>query len=268
MSLVDNLKAAQTGDASASGADPQQGQTVDQVMNTGLPGHEAKAEAAPEQAQAEAQAEVPKETFKVGTETFASIEDVMNHAQRLDREKIERDAYDLGKQDAQPVSAEAQVDADAEFRKQMADLLFENPAEAIKQIEDRAVSKATSTIKEETASQRTKEKTWSGFYDSNKDLTEHKDLVDFILEKNWDTLGSMQGDKALQKLADLTRERMQSVVKSLRPEEVLPSGSAQVTATSNEALAQKAPERQKLDFSQQVRMLNKSRKQFKELSDD
>ena len=67
----------------------------------------------------------------------------------------------------------------------------------------------------------------------------------------------MQPEKALQKLADMTRERLTNIVKSMRPEEVLPSGGAQVTSTSGEVVAPVEAPKQKLDFTQQVRKLNK-----------
>jgi hypothetical protein len=231
-------------------------------MNAGLPGHE-KAEAATTQV-SEGQAPSteqpgeasPKQQFLIGDQKFDSIEQAMNYAQGLEREKLERDAYELGKQEAQP-KAEPEANPDAEFYKKISDLMFENPGEAIRMIEERAVQKAESTITQKSEAQRTQEQTWNKFYDGNKDLVAHKDIVDFILERNWDTLGPMQPERALQKLAELTRTKINEVVKSVRPEEVLPEGNTNVTQATGEPVTVKVPEKQKLDFAQQVRKLNK-----------
>lgn len=273
MSLADNLKTAQAerGQTTPPPApvatlkpgelSPQHGQTVAEVMNSGLPGHETAEVAAP--APETPTAAPAQEKIKIGTETFENIADAMNYAQQLATDKVERDAYEQGKQDAQPQTTEPQLNADDEFYKQMSELMFENPAEAVKQIEVRAVEKATSTIKADTAQTRSTEKTWNKFYDDHKDLTVHRDMVDFVLEKNWSTLGPMQPEKALQKLADLTRGRIQEIVQAARPEEVLPAGSTQVTTTSGEPVAQVVQQKQKLDFTQQIRKLN--RREMKDL---
>ena len=231
--------------------------SVTDVMSKGLPGHESIKEVASPEVAPNAEGQVPEQVFKIGNESFSSIEDAMNHAQKLDREKLERDAYELGKQDSVPKVEEVKTDPDAEFYKQMGDLMFENPTEAIKMIETRAVEKATSTIKQSTETQTAKDQAWSKFYEDNKDLVTHKKYVDFYLNENWGTLGPMQPDKALQKLAEITKEGLNDIVKSMRPEEVLSSEGAQVTSTSGEPVTQVAVQKQKLDFTQQIRKLNK-----------
>jgi len=281
MSRADNLAAVQTNRGQAPQAEavpvvptvpavapapetlsPQHGQTIEQVMNSGLPGQQAEVPAA----EATPAPEAAKEVFKIGTESFDSVSEALEYAQKLDREKLERDAYELGKEEATPKSTEAKVDPDAEFDQRMADLMFENPAEAIKQIRAKAVQDAESTVTKKSEAQQTQEKTWNKFYSDNKDLTPHKDIVDFILQKNWNTLKVMPGDKALQKLSELTKTRIGEIVSSMRTEEVIPSGNAQVTSTTGDPVAQVVLPKQKLDFTQQIRKLGKSRAEFKKLA--
>ena len=265
MGLTDNIKAMQAKQvtppaaAAAPAAEPA---LVTNDMNQGLVPAAAPAVTPAGSADPDPAAAKPA-VFAVGDQEFATVEDAMKYAQTLAAEKVQRDAYEQGIKDASPDPAAEKPDPDAAFYKQMSDMMFDDPATAIRMIEQRAVDRAASQITQATEQTQNRTKTWDKFYTDNKDLSVHRDIVDFILEKNWATLGPMQPDKALQKLAELTRGRLQKALKDMRPEEVLPSGSAMATSATGAPLATPVPEKQKLDFTQLVRKLNK--RELKEL---
>lgn len=69
--------------------------------------------------------------------------------------------------------------------------------------------------------QKVMDQWWTNFFDSNKDLSKHKNIVQMVFQANSGELASLTMDKASERLADLTRDTILQVSggeKSARPE--------------------------------------------------
>lgn len=122
------------------------------------------------------------------------------------------------------------VDPDAEI----ADLLFEDPKAAIKVISDRAQQKA----KQEMEQSRQHDRAWDEFYKANPDLREHEDFVQFVLNKNLETIKSMDLSQAIAHVSHETRARLAKVRGSASSGQPLPSKPAVVAGSSGASLPQ------------------------------
>lgn len=197
-----------------------------------------------------------KTTIKIGDEVFESAEEAIQYATQLQMELAKKDAYELGKQAAQP-KAEPQAPVKDEFD-ELGDQIFENPKEALKKLSALAEERAEKRIREAQAREQAIQKTWEGFYSQNQDLVENKDLVDFVLQKNWSEIGNLPVEKSLKILAEKTRSLLSSRKISALPTQELPSAPAvTTTATSSATTVVKEKEENPVDFISQI---NKHRK--------
>jgi hypothetical protein len=51
-------------------------------------------------------------------------------------------------------------------------------------------------------------KTWEDFYSKNQDLVASKEIVDYVMQKNWQELGYLPIDRSLPLLAEKTRQML------------------------------------------------------------
>jgi len=86
--------------------------------------------------------------------------------------------------------------------------LFANPNATVQKIIDKAVEKATSTLRTEYQRETGTQKFWNKFYQLHPDLQQDSDLVEITLNSNLSTLSSMRIEDAYGKLAELTRDRI------------------------------------------------------------
>lgn len=86
--------------------------------------------------------------------------------------------------------------------------LYANPKAVLQafgeEIEERVTKKLTSEYQRDRATQRF----WDQFYEKHPDLKADHDLVDITLQSHLGEMGSMPVDKAIDRVADLTRERI------------------------------------------------------------
>lgn len=255
MGLAEELKASQNKAPSEEAPpiiDPASMELLSNLAASGEPvivpeGTEAAPEAAAEAA--------PKEEFIIGQQKFGSLEEAMQYAAKLESEKGQRDAYELGKQEAaQPLVEEAPAKP---IEEQIQDMLFENPAEALKLYKEHIINQVKTEITTTTKADQDKQAAWNNFYEANPELLEQKEMVEFTLEKNWNKLGSLEAAEGLQQLALLTKDKLKAIAKSQLPETVLPSGAATVTASTGEATKVVQTQEKPLDFAEQVRRLGK-----------
>lgn len=87
-------------------------------------------------------------------------------------------------------------------------LMFTNPKEAVALIKKEAVAEAKADLRAEYQQDQGTKKFWDGFYETHKDLKEDHDLVEVTLNSNLAALAGMPVPQAMEKLADLTRERL------------------------------------------------------------
>lgn len=217
---------------------------------------EGEPQAEPVENSGEPQAEsASKETFRIGTQEFSSLDEAMKYAAKLELEKAERDAYELGKQEVQP--QQELEPPKKSIEDEIQDLLFDDPAEALRRYKEHITSEIKTSIKTETTAEQEKAAAWNSFYEENPDLTEHKELVDFVLEKNWDKLGTLEAKQGLTELAKMTKGMLQKVAQSQIPKEVLEDKKVVVTQASGEKTTPQPTVEDLVDFTTQIRRLNK-----------
>jgi hypothetical protein len=208
----------------------------------------------------------PAAKVKIGTQEFDSVEAAMNYANELELAVLQQDAFKAGQEAAKPKEPEApKPNPDQEMAKKLADKIFENPEEAISEVMKWAEAKANEKIeadkkatKELEAHQATVRQLWETFYDTNQDLVKANEVVQIVLQRDWNTLQHMPAEKALQALAEKTRALLGSYKEQVLPSKELQSKPAITAgASGNATSAVETKPKSALDFISQI---NKHRK--------
>lgn len=189
----------------------------------------------------DAQAQEKESPIYLGAKKFNSVDELARYTAELEAQKAVP-------QWQQPMQ---------EVEKPISELLFENPEKALELHEQRVIQK----LKAEEAKKKQEQDLWERFYSKNKDLAEDKELVEYVLGKNWDGLRQLHPDQAMEKLADYARGTMSRFRKTPEKNQELPSGQAKVGPSSTQHTApitekKAAP----VDFVSQLRKIQKSRR--------
>ena len=267
MGFADEIKAARHAEPAGTPPADKVTQDAPEGMNTGLPPGSDPLEVQPEQVAPEAQPAPKAEAkIKIGTQEFNSMEDAVEYAKQLDLARAQDQAYIEGMKAAKPQEvAPAQAKQKA-LEEEVEEMFFEDPKAAIKKLSDgikkQIFDAYNQSIQEtETAKQREAQVKgiWDGFYGANTDLSESKDIVEFLRVKNWDKIKDIPQDKALNFLADEARKQLKISKQATLPRTELPGGPARVAGVSGESTqSSSAPvEAKELDFIQQLNKLRK-----------
>jgi hypothetical protein len=134
------------------------------------------------------------------------LADMRAEVERLKEEnKLIRRAIPPAEPARQAQPAESEEMDDEEFDA----LLFSNPREALR-INNEKVKRE---LRNEYTNNQGTTKFWDNFYRDNADLKDDDDLVQSTLQKNMAELGNMPVDKAMGRLAELTRDRIMGFMK-------------------------------------------------------
>jgi hypothetical protein len=194
--------------------------------------------------------------IKIGSQVFESPEEAIAYAEEMERTLLQKDAFDQGRLAAEPKPLAVEPEKD-EFD-DIESELFEKPKSAIQKIYNKAKEDAKKEMRSEDAKQAEIKNTWDGFYSSNSDLASQREVVDYVLQKNWNTLGHLPVEKSLKMLAEKTREFLGSTKLATLPTRELQSGPAIVPGASSAATTAPAKkESQALDFITQVNKLRR-----------
>lgn len=195
--------------------------------------------------------------IKIGSEVFDTPEEAIAYAQDLNTTLVQKDAFDAGRE-----SAKAKIDnvPVKNLFDEIEGKLFEKPKEALGQLYSAAKEDAKSEIRAEMAMENQRAKTWESFYSNNQDLVENKDLVGFVMEKNWKEVGPMAPEKALKIIAEKTRAMIGSRKETTLPTRELSSSKVQATSATGGSTATVVEKKDSpLDFISQMKNL-RSRK--------
>jgi hypothetical protein len=209
--------------------------------------------------------EKPSAPIKIAGKEFSSIDEAIKYAEQLELAQIEEKAFQEGYQKANEASKPAEPAAKT-YVEEAEEVLFEDPKKAIeilrKGIQDDiwgAYNKMTKEQQEVAKQQASREATWNDFYKSNTDLGESREYVDFLLQKNWNTLKDMQADKALEQLADMARKGLRINKEAALPAKelqnkpaIMAGAGAGATSSSSDATPEKP-----MDFIAQLAKLRK-----------
>ena len=90
----------------------------------------------------------------------------------------------------------------------LGDQLFEDPAAALRGFAQLMKQNITSDLTGKYQAASNEKEFWADFYETNPDLKEFKLQVDGVTDKNMSKIGSLPVDKAVDRIADLTRKEL------------------------------------------------------------
>lgn len=206
-----------------------------------------------------------KKKIKINGKEFESVEEAEAYAAAALAEAEKKEAYAKGLTDAQK-TPEAPKPSEVKKIKKIADKLFENPEEAMEELETYILELADKRVEardnQKTDAQKKadqiKEDT-DNFYKQNTDLADWQDEVNLVVQKNWTMLSALPKEQIMVKAAELSRAYVASVKEKALPKQSLPSKPAVTPTGSNKvATATGAPATEKkLSFAEQVRSTNR-----------
>ncbi len=248
--------AAEAGANPAQGAD---GQTAEQMFNT--PAAEPGAESSGEPA-----------GFKLGNKTFKDQAEAEKYLADLEKSKIEKEAYRKGAEDAaaklqeqfaKQTAATVKPEPESEGLiiegQRIDELLFDEPAKALKLLQDDAIKKAEANFDIKYQEDKKTDRLWTDFYNANQDLAGQRDIVELVLQQNWDNLSKLPSIEAMKVLGEKTWEKIRQLRAMTGETETLSDTIGQTAGASSGgpiiANAQIVPK--PLDFISQLAKLNK-----------
>ncbi len=86
--------------------------------------------------------------------------------------------------------------------------LFQDPAGTLKKFGDRVAKNVETKLRGDYDREKGTERFWNGFFEANPDLKNDRDIVEMTLSKNLPQMANMPVSDAMEKLADLTRQRI------------------------------------------------------------
>ena len=208
--------------------------------------------AAEEQKQpVEAQDQKPQaQPIYLGGKKFNSIDELAEYTSQLEQEKVRM-------QYSGATYAAPQAQATHPAEKPISELIFEDPEKALELHEQRVIQK----LRAQEQAKQNETQLWTKFYTDNQDLSDDKEMVEFVLNKNWESLKALHPDQATSKLAELTRKTLSKYRSGSEKKQELPSGSAKVgpTATQSAPVIQEKPAAP-VDFVTQLKKIQKRRR--------
>jgi hypothetical protein len=135
-------------------------------------------------------------------------------------------------------------------RPKPSELLYQDPDAfyelAVEDAERRVMDKLTKKEAEKT--------TWSNFFDRNKDLVEHRDYVEYLVNRRRESYKNLPVEEGLDKIATEARSFFSKVRGSSQGGKELPSAPAMVAGSSNGTAATQVPIKTEVqDFVSQLR---------------
>lgn len=184
-------------------------------------------------------------------------QDAMDDLRRENSQMLQQLILAMAQGRGAPTTPEASgLPADADIE----DLMFRDPAKLVQLIEQNVSRKVeaqlTSKYREETG----RSKFWDKFYSKHNDLEDDRDLVDATLAKHMSDLKDMPVDRAIERLATLTRTRIAGYVANRRTvkKAIVESGGAPAGRTGATPAAAQPVVAQTLSQALRQRALRRS----------
>lgn len=180
--------------------------------------------------------------YELNGKTFSSAEEMSKYVADLEKKVIDQPIYTNTVQTTSTKQVEL-IDGQP-----LDQLLFTNPARALKYIEDRAEQKVNEKL---SVIDQTK-KFWSDFYTNNPDLRGKEEIVDALVAKNWNQNWANMNLKDFSKVAaDTTRSALKKVGLSQATE--VPSREAGTLSPSGEVVRTQTVERRETSMVDEMR---------------
>lgn len=202
----------------------------DAVMNNGLEALNTTAPTEAPAAQPEPAVEPAKASntkIRIGAKEFDNAEAALNYANELELLQIQDASYKAGLNASNPKAAETPPEDDS-LPPDIENQLFDDPKKALKAYGDKLRQQITADIKKEAEVSAAKESAWNKFYTENPKLGQHKDIVEYVMQKNWKEVGFIPLTEGLSKVAEKTYELLKIKKESDAPTTELSSRSVNV----------------------------------------
>lgn len=213
----------------------------------------------PAQMEQEAQSETSEESkkIKIHGREFDTQEEAIKYAQSYIAEKQAQEDAAKEPEEKQEASPEELMN---QFFQQQADMLFEDPATAMKNIWVQAVQSAKREIITEQTQVQEERKIWDNFYKENPKLSEFQDVVAIVHQKNAGQWANLSVQEGLSKLAEETKKLLKMREDQLKPREEMHTGPAQAASTGMQKAAAPQKEAPSLDMFSQISKYQNSKK--------
>ena len=127
--------------------------------------------------------------------------------------RLERDVVELREQNkllqrAIPPTAPARDPEPTEDEPDWDALLFQDPKGTLELYGNRVAEKVKRELRGEYNTNESTKRFWADFDSKNKDLKGDRKLVEFVMQEHFNELANIPVDKAIEKLADLTRQQI------------------------------------------------------------
>lgn len=264
-SFADQVKQATTSKSYRNAEETMQGSPDTPILPAGAP----QAPSVQPLPKALTPEETKKAKIKIGMKEFGSYEEAIAYAEReaAKAQGVQETLDKLNKPQEPPAQPEPA------FEDELEELIFTKPKEAIKKLYDKAKEDAKKEMldwytgeqtkqQQESARQKAWSAHWDNFYQSNQDLTEFKDVVDYVTEKKWADVADIPVNEANEIIAAESRKLLRLQKEAALPSKTLPSSPAIVASSTSGNIPQGSDTTVKsvLDFISQV---NKHRKRSK-----
>lgn len=241
----------------------------DPALPAGAAPVDPKAKEAEEAAKAAAEAAKPpveeaKPKIKIGDKEFDTVEQAVEYAKELEQARREDQAFIDGVKTAKGKEAEAEKPPQKTIDEIVEEKIFEDPKAAIKELRE-AIKKemwdeySQMTAQEKAVAQQKaeSERMWNDFYTGNPELSESKEVVNFLVQKNWDKLKDLPHQKALDQVAEMARTQLKITKEATLPKKELQSGPVTTAGVSSTATTQQKSTdgEEKLSFTDQLKKL-------------
>lgn len=182
---------------------------------------------APAAQQTEQNQQQAPEKVIVGGKEFNSPEEAITHFKREQQQSQRPAAQQTFQQpQTQQQSAPVQTEVDP------ATIIFENPALALKMVEERAYKRAMNDTDQAQKYERNRQQMWTDFYSKNKDLAQTKEVVEGEFSRKFDELKDLRVEDALDIIAASARKTVGVVKRAHLGGTPLQSGPAKVSSAS------------------------------------
>lgn len=213
-------------------------------------------EGEPEEAPTKKQDDEP--SYKLGGKTFKNREEAWSYAEELERQSIVDQAFRQGIEavQGQTISNSPPPEPAAE---ELPDYYYTDPLRYQKELTHKIASQVRGQIDSENDLRVRHERTMNKFYSDFPDLTGDKDLVDYYIKQEWNTISRLDVDKGMKIVADKTRERINRIMKDRGARTELPKVKATASSGGGQKVTQAKSEEKPSNFVAQMNKLKAAR---------
>lgn len=205
-------------------------------------------------------APAPEATIRIGDKEFASQAEAIEYAKQLQVERDKDQAFLEGYKQGQPIQ-ETEQPKGPDFFEQVGEEIWENPAEALKKVHEKAKQEALVNYEATQKAAKEQEAAWAKLWQADPMFASNKALItDYLVPQHLGEIGNMAFDKAFPVLVEKLRGDLNHIQKSLRTQTELPNGSAITTPATGNTVPQATNNKVETEAMDMISIVNRNRK--------